>query len=242
VCHVSLPSSYRSRRGHIHLLRVLPLVGCRSKTLTEQPIDGGAAQFLARLAASSPSCPSKEERRSTLLASPPTSHGGGMTRASRGGAGAAFAPLPQRRSPSRPSCLGSPRRRMRRGGGAEGSPGTKARAPTGGVGEGRRHRRRRGEGRRGRRIAGEGTVADLLSSPASRHRAAGEEGRASRQGRSTTNGAGRPPPPAHRRAPPSCPTASAGVSREGAWPGLLRAIACVDLGRVRGGLNRWGRE
>jgi hypothetical protein len=32
---VSLPSSYRSRRGHIHLLRVLPLVGCRSKTPTE---------------------------------------------------------------------------------------------------------------------------------------------------------------------------------------------------------------
>jgi hypothetical protein len=31
---VSLPSSYRSRRGHIHLLRVLHLVGCRSKTLT----------------------------------------------------------------------------------------------------------------------------------------------------------------------------------------------------------------
>jgi hypothetical protein len=34
VCHVSLPSSYRSRRGHIHLLQVLPLVGCRSKTPT----------------------------------------------------------------------------------------------------------------------------------------------------------------------------------------------------------------
>jgi hypothetical protein len=32
---VSLPSSYRSRRGHIHLLRVLPLVGCQSKTSTE---------------------------------------------------------------------------------------------------------------------------------------------------------------------------------------------------------------
>jgi hypothetical protein len=32
VCHVSLPSSYRSRRGHIHLPRVFPLVGCRSKT------------------------------------------------------------------------------------------------------------------------------------------------------------------------------------------------------------------
>jgi hypothetical protein len=31
---VSLPSSYRSRRGHIHLPRVLPLVGCRSKTPT----------------------------------------------------------------------------------------------------------------------------------------------------------------------------------------------------------------
>jgi hypothetical protein len=31
---VSRPSSYRSRRGHIHLLRVLPLVGCRSKTPT----------------------------------------------------------------------------------------------------------------------------------------------------------------------------------------------------------------
>jgi hypothetical protein len=34
VCHVSLPSSYRSRWGHIHLPRVLPLVGCRSKTPT----------------------------------------------------------------------------------------------------------------------------------------------------------------------------------------------------------------
>jgi hypothetical protein len=34
LCHVSLPSSYRSRQGHIHLLRVLPLVGCRSKTPT----------------------------------------------------------------------------------------------------------------------------------------------------------------------------------------------------------------
>jgi hypothetical protein len=34
VCHVSLPSSYRSRRGHIHLPRVLPLVGCWSKTPT----------------------------------------------------------------------------------------------------------------------------------------------------------------------------------------------------------------
>jgi hypothetical protein len=32
---VSLPSSYRSRRGHIHLLRVLPLVGCQSKTPTK---------------------------------------------------------------------------------------------------------------------------------------------------------------------------------------------------------------
>jgi hypothetical protein len=32
VWHVSLPSSYRSQRGHIHLPRVLPLVGCRSKT------------------------------------------------------------------------------------------------------------------------------------------------------------------------------------------------------------------
>jgi hypothetical protein len=43
VCHVSLPSSYRSRRGHIHLLRVLPLVGCRSKTPThglEDAVDG----------------------------------------------------------------------------------------------------------------------------------------------------------------------------------------------------------
>jgi hypothetical protein len=34
VCHVSPPSSYQSRRGHIHLPRVLPLVGCQSKTLT----------------------------------------------------------------------------------------------------------------------------------------------------------------------------------------------------------------
>jgi hypothetical protein len=45
-------------------------------------------------------------------------------------------------------------------------------------------------------------------------------GRTSRQGSSTANGAGRPPPPARRRAPPRCPTASAGVSREGAWPRL----------------------
>jgi hypothetical protein len=36
---VSLPSSYRSRRGQIHLLRVLPLVGCRSKTPTVKARD-----------------------------------------------------------------------------------------------------------------------------------------------------------------------------------------------------------
>jgi hypothetical protein len=34
---MSLPSNYQSRRGHIHLPRVLPLVGCRSKTLTITP-------------------------------------------------------------------------------------------------------------------------------------------------------------------------------------------------------------
>jgi hypothetical protein len=34
VCHVSLPLSYRSRQGDIHLSRVLPLEGCRSKTPT----------------------------------------------------------------------------------------------------------------------------------------------------------------------------------------------------------------
>jgi hypothetical protein len=34
VCHLSLPSSCRSQRGHIHLLWVLPLVGCWSKTPT----------------------------------------------------------------------------------------------------------------------------------------------------------------------------------------------------------------
>jgi hypothetical protein len=32
---MSLHSSYQSRRGHIHLSRVLPLVGCQSKTPTE---------------------------------------------------------------------------------------------------------------------------------------------------------------------------------------------------------------
>jgi hypothetical protein len=31
---MSLPSSYRSQQGHIHLPRVLPLVGCQSKTPT----------------------------------------------------------------------------------------------------------------------------------------------------------------------------------------------------------------
>jgi hypothetical protein len=35
---MSLPSSYRSRRGHIHLPRVLPLVGCLSKTPTGEPL------------------------------------------------------------------------------------------------------------------------------------------------------------------------------------------------------------
>jgi hypothetical protein len=44
---VSLPSSYRSRRGHIHLPRVLPLVGCRSKTLTHTPHNGDAHVVLA---------------------------------------------------------------------------------------------------------------------------------------------------------------------------------------------------
>jgi hypothetical protein len=39
VCHASLPSSYRSRRGHIHLPWVLPLVGCRSKTPTAKAKD-----------------------------------------------------------------------------------------------------------------------------------------------------------------------------------------------------------
>jgi hypothetical protein len=41
VCHVSLPSSYRSRQGHIHLSRVLPLVGCRSKTPTGPDSEAG---------------------------------------------------------------------------------------------------------------------------------------------------------------------------------------------------------
>jgi hypothetical protein len=45
VCHVSLPSSYRSRRGHIHLLWVLPLVGCRSKTPTEASIPHTVRKF-----------------------------------------------------------------------------------------------------------------------------------------------------------------------------------------------------
>jgi hypothetical protein len=40
---VSLPSSYRSRRGHIHLPRVLPLIGCWSKT----PIAGAPGRDLA---------------------------------------------------------------------------------------------------------------------------------------------------------------------------------------------------
>jgi hypothetical protein len=41
---VSLPSSYRSRRGHIHLLRVLPLVGCRSKTPIAKDLDDGRVE------------------------------------------------------------------------------------------------------------------------------------------------------------------------------------------------------
>jgi hypothetical protein len=44
VCHVSLPSSYRSRRGHIHLPQVLPLVGCRSKTPTAGASGRGACR------------------------------------------------------------------------------------------------------------------------------------------------------------------------------------------------------
>jgi hypothetical protein len=59
VCHVSLPSSYRSRRGHIHLLRVLPLVGCRSKTPTATPRDGSTTR---RVGASSTTRVATRER------------------------------------------------------------------------------------------------------------------------------------------------------------------------------------
>jgi hypothetical protein len=41
---MSLPSSYRSRRGHIHLPRVLPLVGCRFKTPTTTTSTAEAAR------------------------------------------------------------------------------------------------------------------------------------------------------------------------------------------------------
>jgi hypothetical protein len=45
---VSLPSSYRSRRGHVHLPRVLPLVGCRSKTPTSAGTDDVARALQRR--------------------------------------------------------------------------------------------------------------------------------------------------------------------------------------------------
>jgi hypothetical protein len=51
---VSLPSSYRSRRGHIHLLRVLPLVGCRSKTPTTLHPGGDVEDVPAALLLRSP--------------------------------------------------------------------------------------------------------------------------------------------------------------------------------------------
>jgi hypothetical protein len=38
---MSLPSSYRSRQGHIHLPRVLPMVGCRSETPTASALVTG---------------------------------------------------------------------------------------------------------------------------------------------------------------------------------------------------------
>jgi hypothetical protein len=56
---MSLPSSYRSRRGHIHLLRVLPLVGCRSKTPTATPRDDSTTR---RVGASSTTRVATRER------------------------------------------------------------------------------------------------------------------------------------------------------------------------------------
>jgi hypothetical protein len=49
VCYMSLPSSHRSRRGHIHLPRVLPLVGCRFKTPTRVSSSGAEDFVVARL-------------------------------------------------------------------------------------------------------------------------------------------------------------------------------------------------
>jgi hypothetical protein len=46
VCHVSLPSSYQSQRGHIHLPQVLPLVGCWSKTPTARESSGRQGRYI----------------------------------------------------------------------------------------------------------------------------------------------------------------------------------------------------
>jgi hypothetical protein len=45
---VSLPSSYRSRRGHVHLPRVLPLVGCLSKIPTAGDVAESAEWLVVR--------------------------------------------------------------------------------------------------------------------------------------------------------------------------------------------------
>jgi hypothetical protein len=63
VCYVSLPSSYRSRRGHIHLPRVLPLVGCRSKTPTEVDNTDNSSDEHGRTSR----CASGRRRHSTSL-------------------------------------------------------------------------------------------------------------------------------------------------------------------------------
>jgi hypothetical protein len=63
--------SYRSRRGHIHLLRVLPLVGCRSKTSTQ----GRRGPARSGASASSPIGESKllQRRRAPPSATPSSS-------------------------------------------------------------------------------------------------------------------------------------------------------------------------
>jgi hypothetical protein len=64
---MSLPSSYRSRRGHVHLPRVLPLVGCRSKTPTQVPVQVDGASNGSGSGIAQASRPHAEVPRSALL-------------------------------------------------------------------------------------------------------------------------------------------------------------------------------
>jgi hypothetical protein len=108
---VSLPSSYRSQRSHIHLLRVLPLVGCRSKTPTRPSSallsDAGGPRAGEPLHALDRAPPAAELPRMASGATPEARRRGSLlptrTTPSQPPSAVATAPTCDRRRPSPPA-------------------------------------------------------------------------------------------------------------------------------------------